>query len=214
MKILIVADSPKKEINFNPDEFDIIIALDGAAELLKQFQIMPHHILGDLDTINSETINFFQNTTSVITKIPDQNSTDLDKGILFAKKLGATEITIINALYGRMDHTLYNTRVLKKHYDPKINIEIWNENEKLIYCENTALRIIGTPNSPVAILSFPSCTITSNGLTYDMQEYKLEFGQAESTCNSFKTSSAEIFITGSALLIVNKETNLQTTLIS
>jgi len=206
--IVIIADAPNIQLEPLPEEFDALIALDGATKHLNNSSIIPDYILGDLDTINSETIEYYKNKNTEIIKIPDQNSTDLDKGIVFAQKLGATTIIIINALYGRMDHTLYNTRVLKKYYDPLLHIELWNNNEKLLYLENQKVILKGNIDSNVALLSFPSCIISSSGLKYDMLEYKLEIGKSESTCNSLKNASAHIEVRGFALIIIDKQTQI------
>src|SRR5277367_6590431 len=83
-----------------------VIALDGAAETLKKFKIIPKIIIGDLDSISPKTLKFFAQQQVAIIKDSDQNSTDLDKGIRHALSLGAEEIIISNALGGRIDHTL------------------------------------------------------------------------------------------------------------
>ena len=71
-----------------------IIALDGAYHQLAAMNIQPDIILGDLDSIKHDAIP--DNLTCIHT--PDQNHTDLEKGIDYAITQGAKQIDIVCAL--------------------------------------------------------------------------------------------------------------------
>lgn len=194
----IIADADEK---FIPTVTSNIISLDGAAEILRENNIVPQVIIGDFDKVTKSTLDHFQNLGSIIIKIDDQNSTDLDKGIRYCLEQNATNINIHNAIGGRMDHTLYNTRILKKYYNQNLAIKIISENEVMQYFENCIIEVSGDSESRFSLLSAPSATITSVGLEYDMEDYKLEYGRSESACNKLKSSTAKISIFGGALVI-------------
>ena len=199
----IIADAHNKPIICNN-----MIVLDGAAEFIKATPLV---IIGDFDKVTKSTLDHFQNLGVKIIKIDDQNSTDLDKGIKYCLEQNATSINIHNAIGGRMDHTLYNTRILKKYYHPKVSIKLFHEDEVMQYFENCTIDARGDSKSRFSLLSAPSATITSVGLEYDMQDYKLEYGKSESTCNKLKSSTAKISIVGGALLICEISTKISIT---
>ena len=199
----IIADAHNKPIICNN-----MIVLDGAAEFIKATPLV---IIGDFDKVTKSTLDHFQNLGAKIIKIDDQNSTDLDKGIKYCLEQNATSINIHNAIGGRMDHTLYNTRILKKYYHPKVSIKLFHEDEVMQYFENCTIDVRGDSKSRFSLLSAPSAIINSVGLEYDMQDYKLEYGKSESTCNKLKSSTAKISIVGGALLICEISTKISIT---
>ncbi len=187
--------------NFIPQVKTNIVALDGAAEFLRSKNIIPAVIIGDFDKVTKSTVDFFAQKDVVIEKLEDQNSTDLDKGIKYCLEHSATSINIYNSIGGRLDHTLYNTRILKKYYSPKINIKIFNEKEVMQCVENCTIDVHGDIGNRFSLISAPYAKISSSGLQYDMEDYVLEYGKSESACNALKTPKARIMITGSALII-------------
>ena len=93
-------------LNQNLIGTDMIIAADGGADICRKLQIKPQYIVGDLDSITEETIEFFKQTE--IIHIPDQNSTDLEKSITFARNFSPGSIRIFCASGNRIDHTMNN----------------------------------------------------------------------------------------------------------
>ncbi len=186
-----------------------LIALDGAAEFLRTNNIVPSVIIGDFDKVTKSTLEYFSSKGVKIIQDLDQNSTDLDKGIGYCISNGATIINIHNALGGRLDHTLYNTRILKKYYNPNLVIKIFNTTETMQYFENSTIEVTGNLNSMFSLLSAPSAIITSSGLEYDMQDYSLEFGKSESSSNSLKYTTAIITINGYAFAIYDIQSQIK-----
>jgi thiamine pyrophosphokinase len=198
MKVLIVADAPGQSF-WNPGKYDKIVVLDGAANQLSK--IRPDIIIGDLDALSQEAQEYFTQCGVLIKKVAEQNSTDLDKGINYADDIGATSIDIINALGGRTDHTIYNTRILKKYYRPERPITIYKDDEKLAYYSNCQLDLLGKAGDRFALLAMAKACIKSYGLIYDMDNLKLELGGQESTSNAFRLQNVNLIIEGDVLMI-------------
>lgn len=201
----IIADADE---TFIPAITSNIIALDGAAEILRKNNIVPQIIIGDFDKVTKSTLDYFAQKSVEIIKIEDQNSTDLDKGIRYCLDHNASTINIYNAIGGRMDHTLYNTRILKKYYNLNSSIKIIHNEEKLEYFEDVTLEINGKTGSRLSIISAPAAILISSGLEYDMHNHKLEYGKTESTSNSLKSNFAKIIIYGGVLINYNAKTKI------
>lgn len=201
----IIADA--SDINDTPYQAKNIIALDGAAELLNNAGILPYAIIGDMDEVSQSTLKSYEQRGVNIILVDDQNSTDLDKGINYCLEQGASIINIYNAIGGRLDHTLYNLRCLKK-YNGTAKIVLINGKETIEYLQDQTVEVISTAHSLIAIISAPLATVTSQGLKYDMQNYKLEFGAKESSSNSMAQSPAKISISGGAFLIRTRKSEI------
>ena len=73
--LVVNGEFPKKpSIIEKIKESKVIIATDGAANLLSEHEIHPHYVIGDLDSINND------NDYNVI-ETPDQSKTDLEKAL-------------------------------------------------------------------------------------------------------------------------------------
>lgn len=186
-----------------------IIALDGAANELFNIGVIPQILIGDLDSINENTLSIIRNSNSIIYHIANQNLTDLDKGIKFCDYQFGEKINIYNAIGGRLDHTLINLRMLKKYWKLDREISIFDDNSIIRYIQNKKITLHGNIGDSIAIMAFTKATINSKGLKYDMQKYRLKFAYQESTSNSLASNSAIIEITGNALLIVSENINIQ-----
>jgi thiamine pyrophosphokinase len=90
-----------------------IIAADGAANKLLAHNIMPTYIVGDGDSVQQSTNNI--TITNVI--IDDQNSTDFEKCILFARGVNLLPALILGINGGEIDHILGNIQAFLKHAD-------------------------------------------------------------------------------------------------
>lgn len=206
MKFIVIANSlpiTKKEIEIVASNHKII-ALDGIANQLLPFDIIPYAIIGDFDSISQESVAKAKQLEIQLHIIDNQNTTDLEKGIEFCKQNGATEIVILNSLGGdRLDHSLMNYRILKQRYSKQHRIKIKDKQSYLELFVDTTLKISGIPKANIALFSAPRAIINSQGLKYDMQNYKIEFGISESASNSLQLEQATIHIQGSAFLIYN-----------
>ncbi len=89
------------------DNSDIIVACDGAVVQLLQNDIVPHYVVGDLDSVPIEMINSKLEQLGVaVIPILNQNSSDLAKALDHCKGLGANRIDVIGIEGGRLDHQI------------------------------------------------------------------------------------------------------------
>ncbi len=215
---VIVANSPsfsEKTVR-SAIEKRTIVALDGACNHLKKVKIQPMVILGDFDSVVDkeywgikETFDALTNTSKpyegnfgiLIVPAPDQDYTDLEKAILYCDKQKATSILIVNATGGRMDHTLGNIGLLRKHYKIERPMSIVTENERIEYIKDGKTKITGKVGDHCAIMGYPEGAMTTTGLTYNGSDYKLKLGIQESSCNTLQEPVAQVTIQGEALII-------------
>jgi thiamine pyrophosphokinase len=181
--------------------FKNIIALDGAADKLFDFIITPDVVIGDFDSIKQSTLVTLKKLDVPVYHIHDQDYTDLDKAIMFCDSNGAKVINIYNCLGARLDHTLINLRMLKRYWSETREMTIFDDQSKVIYLTNQSIELTGKVGDDVAVMAFTEAVVTSTGLQYEMNNYKLEFAYQESTSNSLSANHATIKVEGDAIAI-------------
>ena len=219
--IVIVADGTflPHEIIQEMSQNKVIIALDAAADKLARLGIYPHLLLGDLDASDAAHASFWgiQQTFADIhdgsepylghhnvTIVPQKNQqlTDLVKAIRYCDEHHAKSITLICATGGRLDHHEAALRSLRSEYKSERPLVLHTEQQSVCLAKDESLTIQGEIGDKCAILAYPQATLTSQGLMYDVADYKLIFGFSESIANSLSAPTATISIEGEALVIM------------
>ncbi len=182
---------------YNP----LLIAADGGTNYIHKIEEIPEVIIGDLDSINSDVLKFYQRKKIKIIKISRQNDTDLEKALKYCKKLRCNSIYIVGFTGRRFDHTLSNiSNALKFAQFFKI-VMIENESTLQIITEKNEFKSF--KNELVSILCFdPYVKITTKNLKYPLKGESLFFGHRESTSNVSMGNSFEVNVeNGFAILI-------------
>lgn len=178
-----------------------IMVLDGAYLFVKNLGLKIDILLGDFDSIPADLLREAYKTDTLVVHTPDQNKTDLEKGLLYLDQLGAKNIDICCSTGGRLQHTIYNLRMLKKFYNPTRPIVLQTETESICYYEDREICIEGKINDSVALLGFPETVLTTQGLKYEMRDCSLVFEQYISASNALALEKAIVHIVGGALII-------------
>lgn len=93
------------------------IAADGGANRALQYGLLPHLIIGDLDSFDQWVLKEDQKACIQIIKDTNQETNDLEKALLWLKKQEYTEVKIFGATNMRLDHTWKNLSVMMQFND-------------------------------------------------------------------------------------------------
>ena len=157
-------DYVKKIIDSN----DFFISIDAKLENLKELEVKPNLILGDLD---STAIDGLDSQIEVI-KLSDQNKTDLEKSLDYCKENGIKKVVILGSSGLREDHSMANV-LIAATYSDILQIELITYFYRIIFVKEKAK--INAHNAPVSIISLSSDNkITTRGLKYDLNNEKLK----------------------------------------
>jgi len=111
--LLFVNGEPPKNYPKDLTQYHYIACTDGAYHnYLQQIGIMPHFIIGDLDSLGHQPIN--KNIEIIHT--PDQNQTDFEKSLIFLADRGIKAFDIYGASGHASDHFLGNLSVAMQYY--------------------------------------------------------------------------------------------------
>jgi thiamine pyrophosphokinase len=178
----------------------ILISADGASNILYRLNIIPNHIIGDLDSISEKALNYFRSKKVHIEKISEQEHNDLDKCINFAISKGIKDILVIGFAGKRIDHTLNNFSVLKRNYkrrmirfiDERFEIFFIDKDTAFDYKRGAGLSLLGMPKAE---------GIETYGLKYLLNKEKLEFGVREGALNQANKNVVKIKFHSGDLLV-------------
>ena len=173
------------------------LALDGAADQLRQYGHIPDVIIGDLDSIRD--VSYWQKKTTLIPDL-DPNLTDLQKALVYCIGQRCLSISILTDLSDRLDHSFSQICNLKRFYHSSIPIYLTNGIQTMQFVKSATFSYQGELGSNCGFFGFPQALLSTQGLYYDVKEYHLTMGEIESTSNSLKEPEAIIRIQGEALL--------------
>jgi thiamine pyrophosphokinase len=86
---------------------DLVVAVDGGADVCLSAGVTPDVVVGDLDSAAPHSIDLLLAKGVPVHRYPaEKDATDLELAIAEARRLGADEIFVTCATTGRLDHTL------------------------------------------------------------------------------------------------------------
>lgn len=185
------------------EEADLIVAADGGATHLKQMDIAPHVIIGDMDSIHPDTRCFFEKKgTPIILHPSRKNQTDTDLCVEFAVKKGATTVTMIGVTGHRLDHTLANIFLLRRLCTLGVESRIIDANND-IYLVTDHLKLEGKKGDLLSVLpvSDKVTGLTLTGLEYPLEDAAISMGSSLGISNYFKKSWVTISVLTGVLLV-------------
>ena len=103
-----------------------------------------------------------------------------------------------------MEHSLANLSLLKK-YSQSAELILFTETEKVRFIKDRKVSCSGKKARRVAVMPFPKCQATSQGLAYELDSLALEMGRHDSVSNMSITKTFTLDIEGDALLIEDYE---------
>ena len=110
-KILIIGNARLEDLakwSELIEKSDLVIACDGAMKNCAESSVAVDYLIGDMDSISEETLQYAESKNTEIIKILDQQNNDLSKAISFAQNLSPQSIDIIGVDGGRSDHQFAN----------------------------------------------------------------------------------------------------------
>lgn len=156
----------------------IIIAVDKGLEALYNLNIIPNHVVGDLDSVSNDILDHYKGNYNITFHqyVPEKDYTDTDIALNLALSLKASSITIIGALGKRMDHALANIHILKYALEANIPCQILDGNNK-IYLIDSFLKLeksklYGEYISLIPLTSLVS-GLTLTGFKYPVNNFTL-----------------------------------------
>lgn len=185
-------------------EVQLIICADGGGNHAYKMNVIPDVLIGDFDSIDVQTLRFFEEKGSKILKYnPNKDETDTQLAAMYAIEKGITEIDFFCCIGLRFDHTFGNISnlvwLIQKGVTPRI---IDEKNE--INITNSTINLSGKIGQTVSLLPISEKVsgIYTKGLKYSLVDGELTFDKPRGISNVFEDQNVEIKVGSGILLII------------
>lgn len=208
MKAVIVAggNKPSKAlISSYIKNIDLIIGADKGSEYLYDYEITPHVILGDFDSINKEKLKKIEeNQVEIIKFPPEKDYTDTEIAIIEAMKRGADIIYLFAGIGTRVDHSLGNIGLLLTTKNKGAKLIIIDDHNKM-YLADKSMNLNGNVGETISFHALSDVVkgLDIKGAKYNLDSYDMHLLDPRAICNEFVDSPIDIKYDSGELLIIH-----------
>ena len=185
---------------------DIVIAADGGSSLAARLHLIPNLIVGDLDSSEPAVVADFEAQGVEIRRYDHhtKSETDTELALFAALEWEPSEIVLLGALGGRLDHSLANIFLLTNPMLGSIKVRIVDGPEEIFLAQPQSwTKIHGEVGDTVSLLPIGETAsgVRLEGLEYPLDNEPLVQGFARGISNRLTRPSGRVWV-GSGLLLV------------
>lgn len=210
MYCVIVANAP--DLDLAPhhqlvEQAELRIAADGGALALLRAELLPHVVVGDLDSLDPDSQQTLLARGVELRRFPRaKDETDFELALLLAAERGAQAIDVLGALGGRWDHTLANVALLAHPALLGRRVRLLDTRQALYLVRDQA-SINGQRGDTISLIPLGGAVrgVTTRGLLYPLQDALLHFEQARGISNVLLEPPAQVRVGEGLLLVVQHD---------
>lgn len=193
------------------ETYDCIIGADGGCNHLYKMDITPKYIIGDLDSINKNIIDYYKSKNVLFKTYPShKDETDSEICVHLAKELKAKEIDFYASLGGRIDHTLANIGLMYYAREMGIQSRIITSEEEISIIKNEEITLHGEKGDIISVIPImaDANNVSLKNLEYPLNNVKIGYLSSLGISNVMLEDECNIKIEdGYALIIRNYNVN-------
>jgi len=159
-----------------------VLVLDGALHRALDLKLKFNTVLGDLDSVQNihENLKHYQPVELVHT--PDQDKTDLEKGIEYLIDKGHSVVHLLWATGKRLDHTMNNIVTIAKYADA-CTVVLFDDHTRA-YCIPSGFTKYFNRGTNISLFPMNNCeNIHTSGLKYNLTGGKMELPHRTGSSN-------------------------------
>ncbi|ACR80100.1 MULTISPECIES: thiamine diphosphokinase [Kosmotoga] len=173
---------------------DLIVAVDSGAEVLRRLNIVPHLLIGDMDSISPETLSWCSSMGTEIKKfLSEKDETDTELAIDELVKRGIKDALLLTATGERPDH-FYAILMLLYAFSKKLELKILTEELEIGVVHNEEKSFVVSTKEVWSIFPIGSQipVVTLKGFKYSITEKEMPFDKPYGVSNISISSSVSI----------------------
>ena len=169
MRAIIISGGAYFDAKKHIGEGDVVFAADSGYDNAVRMGVRVDYLIGDLDSIKTKP----SPETKVMTFPTDKDASDTQLCVEYAKKLGASEVVLVCALGGRVDHMLGNLM---------LGVTVIDEKQKIFTVADQLVlnEVVGTT---VSLIALEESEVTLTGFKWLLKNEKLEVGSTQGLSN-------------------------------
>jgi len=185
---------------------DYIICADGGTHHALALGVIPHLVIGDMDSMTKDEAQQLKKADVPIELYPrNKNETDLELALNHALEQKPTSILIIAALGNRLDQTLGNISLLSDSRLATLDVRLDDGVEEVFFCRDSS-RVEGRRADIVSLIPWNGAVegIRTNGLRWPLNNETLYPEKTRGISNEMLEAVAEVSIEVGSLLITHR----------
>ncbi|HYC06620.1 MAG TPA: thiamine diphosphokinase [Candidatus Binatia bacterium] len=201
------------------DGIALVVAADGGARLAERLvrslgdgRRAIDLIVGDGDSLGEEQLSRFEAAGVPVERSPaEKDESDTELAVRAALARGATDVVIVGAVGGRLDHTVANLSLLAAPALAGRSCAILDSTTRVTLLSGPAERdFVGRAGDIVSLLPLGDGVtgVKTDGLAYPLRDERLPFGPARGLSNVRTTEVATVSVRTGRLLVVETPATL------
>lgn len=190
--------------------YDYVIAVDAGIRGLKELEIIPDEIVGDLDSADPSLVREYSANPAIHMEVhnPEKDETDTELALMAALRNNCSTVDMLGALGGRIDHEISNIHLAYQYYKKGMDICLYDSRNK-IYILNRE-KTFQRDNLFGTYLSFLPLTERIEGLTlcgfkYPLKNKTVFLGTSLCISNELAENTATMTISKGCLICVESK---------
>jgi thiamine pyrophosphokinase len=185
---------------------DFVVAADGGAFALERWKLLPHLVVGDMDSLGDSGVERLAKQGVGVAKFPAaKDQSDLELALAHAIGAGATEVILLGALGGdRLDHETANLLLLGDPGYDGVRIEARRGALRIRAIRGKgSLALDGPVGALVTLLPINGDAegVRTEGLRFPLAGETLRFGRARGLSNEVAAPPATVSLDKGTLLV-------------
>jgi thiamine pyrophosphokinase len=182
---------------------DVLVAVDGGVNVLHRFNVIPQHVIGDLDSATPAALQWARRHGVRIHVRPQQDEPDIVKALDLCQTLKRRHVLVCGAGGERSDHVLV---ALQSGMLSKLSVTLLTNDVVIFPLRGRVSRALPIPaGHTISWLGFPearSCTLA--GVRWPFRNRSVRIGGFYSLSNAPATDPVQIAqASGSSLLMIS-----------
>jgi thiamine pyrophosphokinase len=184
-----------------------VIAADSGLHHAQALGVDVDIVVGDLDSVDPDRLARAVAAGATVERHPpDKDFTDLELALLVALRLGATDVLVVGAGGGRLDHFLANLLLLASDDFAALRVVALVGTARATVLRRET-RLHGAPGSLLTLVPVggPARGVRTKGLRFPLAHEDLPAGTSRGVSNEFVEPVATIDLDGGVLLAVQPD---------
>jgi thiamine pyrophosphokinase len=187
------------------DQGELLVAADGGARHALALDLVPHVVIGDLDSMDpDDQVQLRAAGTHFLIHPVAKDGTDLELALIYAVEQDADPILVVGALGGRLDQLLSNLLLLTMPILEGRDVRLIHGLQTAFVVRDRAV-LRGKPGDTVSLIPLGGAArgVTTRGLAYPLTEGSLPFGLSLGVSNEMTGTLAEVSVRDGVLFCVH-----------
>jgi len=185
-------------------EVDVVIAVDGGAHTCEDASVRPSVVVGDLDSLDSDTAERLRASGVEFQVFPVlKDETDLELALNEVRQRGVTEVVVTGAFSGRLDHTLAAVGSLMRAADLRPRIEEPDQSGWLLSALHKASARVTPEGATFSAISLGTASVISvEGAQWPLHQHRLDGLSSFGVSNTVVGGAATVTVHSGTVLVM------------